>query len=55
MLMRGKTGAVTFGQTVIFVQNVNFDFQHAALAHAWRMGTRLAMTVVQVAFCGLAR
>ena len=55
MLAGGEAGAVALGQTVVFVQHVNFDFQHPALAHTRRMGSRFTVTVVQIAFCGLAR
>ena len=55
MLTGSKAGAVALGQTIVFVQHVYFDFQHAALAHAWRVGACFTVTVVQIAFSGLAR
>ncbi|CSF11488.1 Uncharacterised protein [Shigella sonnei] len=54
MLAGSKARAVAFSQTVIFVQHVNFDFQHPTLAHARRVSARFAMTVMQVAFFSLA-
>ena len=49
LVFRGEARAVAGGQTVVFIQHVDFHFQHPPLALARRMGTRLAVTVVQVA------
>lgn len=54
LIAGSKARAVAFSQTVVFVQHVNFDFQHPTLAHARRVSARFAMTVMQVAFFSLA-
>ena len=55
MLTGRKAGTVALGEAVVFVQYVNFHFQHTALAHTWCVGSGLTVTVVQIAFFGLAR
>ena len=51
LVFSGEARAVAGGQTVVFIQHVDFHFQHPPLALARRVGTRLAVTVVQVARC----
>lgn len=48
-LAGGKARAVAGGNLVVFIQHVDFDFQHPALAHARRVGARFAVAIVQVA------
>ncbi|MNY51949.1 hypothetical protein D3C86_1875830 [compost metagenome] len=50
LVVRGETCAVACGELVVFVQHVDLDFQHFALAHPRRMGASFAVAVVQVAF-----
>jgi hypothetical protein len=38
-------------QTVVFIQHVDFHFQHPPLALPRRVGTRFAVAVMQVALC----